>query len=312
MQATEFDVRETSDAHDTSGDSRCRWDHSSVTRCDITGAAGAPFALADATSVSMDFNPVVDRIRVVSAADENFRINPNTGTVVMPPDTNLAYDAGDVNAGTDPIVTGIGYSNDFAGASVTTLNGIDDDLDILVRSGIDGSPSPNGGQLFTVGSLGANPTLGRVALDINANNTAFAMLEIGGFPQLHTINLNTGAADLVAGIGSPNVVIDIAVQPLVGPPPPQPSAAPAAFGNVNCSGGINSVDALLVLRSNTGLSVTQTEPCINIGVGPLPNNGLQGDVDCSNSVSSVDALKLLRYSAALSVSQNEPCPNIGT
>jgi hypothetical protein len=66
-----------------------------------------------------------------------------------------------------------------------------------------------------------------------------------------------------------------------------------------------------VLRFNAGLSVSQTEPCVDIG-SVLPNSELQGDVDCGNTVNSVDALKLLRYGAGLSVAQNDPCPDVGT
>ncbi|HSP56613.1 MAG TPA: DUF4394 domain-containing protein [Dehalococcoidia bacterium] len=283
---------------------------------DTTTAAatqvGAPFVLADAANVSMDFNPVADRIRVVNRADENFSLNPDTGDVIGP-DTNLAYDAADANAGADPGVLAIGYTNNFAGASGTTLYGIDKILDILVRQGgVDGVPSPNGGQLFTIGSLGVAPTGGRVGLDINAGNTAFALMEFGGQPQLFTIDLDRGDVDLVGNIGSPFVDIDIAVQPAQPNPTPPPSAAPSAFGNVNCTGGISSVDALLVLRSIAGLPVSQSEPCEDIDKDTLPNGELQGDVDCSIDVNAVDALKLLRYVAALSVAQNEPCPNIGT
>ena len=50
----------------------------------VTGAAtqvgtgSFDFALIG-TAFGFDFNPVVDRIRVVSDADQNFRIDPNTG-----------------------------------------------------------------------------------------------------------------------------------------------------------------------------------------------------------------------------------------
>jgi hypothetical protein len=261
--------------------------------------------------MGIDFNPTVDRIRVVSSADENFRLNPATAVVTT--DTSLAYDAGDANAGANPRIYDIGYTNNFADATTTTLYGIDDNFDILVRQGgVDGVPSPNGGQLFTIGPLGVDQTVGYVGLDINANNTAYAMLTIGGFSQLHTIDLNSGAADLVGNIGGIFLLTDIAVQPPQPNPTPQPTAAPTAFGNVNCTGGINSVDALLVLRHNAGLPVTQSEPCPDIGLITLPNGEYQGDVNCSDNVSSVDALLLLRYAAALPVTQNEPCPNIGT
>jgi hypothetical protein len=71
-----------------------------------------------------------------------------------------------------------------------------------------------------------------------------------------------------------------------------------------------------VLRFAAALAVSQTEPCTDIGVGPVPPvGGLQGDVDCSggaNAVNSVDALKLLRFAAGLSVSQGPGCPLIGS
>ena len=86
---------------------------------------------------------------------------------------------------------------------------------------------------------------------------------------------------------------------------------PSIFGDVDCSSAVNSVDALKVLRHGAALSVSQTEPCVDLG-GMLPNTEMQGDVDCTGQVNAVDALKLLRYAAALSVSQTEPCPDVGT
>jgi hypothetical protein len=83
------------------------------------------------------------------------------------------------------------------------------------------------------------------------------------------------------------------------------------FGDVDCSGAVNSVDALKVLRYASALGYGQTEPCEKIGTGTLPNGKMQGDVDCTNAVNSVDALKLLRFASNLPYSQTEPCPGIG-
>jgi hypothetical protein len=91
--------------------------------------------------------------------------------------------------------------------------------------------------------------------------------------------------------------------PAGSPTSPEP---PAKHGDVDCSGGINAVDALKLLRSSAALSVSQTEPCPDIGENLLP--ALFGDVDCSAAVNSVDALKVLRYNASLSVDQTLPCP----
>ncbi|HSP55341.1 MAG TPA: M36 family metallopeptidase, partial [Dehalococcoidia bacterium] len=105
-----------------------------------------------------------------------------------------------------------------------------------------------------------------------------------------------------------------------GTPTPTPTQTPppgsGQVGDVDCANGVNSVDALKVLRNVASLSVSQTEPCPDIGQGllgiPQGIAPLQGDVDCSGSVNSVDALKILRFVAGLSVSQNEPCADIGT
>src|SRR5437867_1935256 len=63
------------------------------------GSAGA-FTLSG-TFFGFDFNPVVDRIRVVSDSDQNIRLNPNDGTLTAT-DVSLAYAAGDPNAGANP------------------------------------------------------------------------------------------------------------------------------------------------------------------------------------------------------------------
>lgn len=159
------------------------------------------------TEFGFDFNPVPDRIRVTSDADQNIRLNPNDGTLAGT-DTTLAYAAGDPNFGQNPNVVASGYTNNFAGTAVTTLYDIDSNLDILVlQGGINGSPSPNGGQLTTVGSLGVN-TSAIASLDIRTGSdltttTAFAALNPNATTSsnLYTINLSTGAATLVGAIG---------------------------------------------------------------------------------------------------------------
>ena len=76
----------------------------------LTNAAltpvGTGFTLGNNTFISVDieFNPVVDLIRVVTAASaasaqtNNFRLDPNTGTLVNT-DTNLAFDPSDSQTG---------------------------------------------------------------------------------------------------------------------------------------------------------------------------------------------------------------------
>jgi hypothetical protein len=169
------------------------------------GAAGA-FTLSG-TSFGFDFNPVPDRIRVTSDADQNLRLNPNDGTLTAT-DGTLAYAAGDANAGQNPNVVASGYTNSFGGATATTLYDIDSNLDILAIQN-----PPNNGTLNTVGPLGVNVS-GEAGLDINSgNNTALAALQpaAGGASSLYRINLTNGAATLVGSIGSGLTVRDIAI-----------------------------------------------------------------------------------------------------
>ncbi len=59
------------------------------------------------TRFEIDFNPAVDRLRIISSAGENFRMNPNNGMLV---DGNLG--------GTDPIA-GLNKDGAFNGGSMT-------------------------------------------------------------------------------------------------------------------------------------------------------------------------------------------------
>jgi hypothetical protein len=87
-------------------------------------------------------------------------------------------------------------------------------------------------------------------------------------------------------------------------------------GNVDCSGplvGVSSVDALKVLRFGAGLSVTQNEPCLDIGLPRAlvpPDDWKLGDTNCSGLVNSVDALLILRANAGLSVNIPAECPEV--
>ena len=142
---------------------------------------GAQFTtLLNGGAFGFDFNPTVDRIRVTSDAVENLRLNPDTGTVTV--DVNL-------NPG-NPNVVGSAYTNNFAGATTTTLYDIDSNLDILAIQN-----PPNNGTLNTVGSLGLN-TSDLVGFDISQQNpTAYASLTVGGISAFYTINLTSWSGD---------------------------------------------------------------------------------------------------------------------
>ena len=192
---------------------------------DPMGGAATPVGAAftpalSGTGFGVDFNPVPDRLRVVSGNGQNLRINPTTGTATA--DTNLAYDSADENAGQTPNVVAAAYTNNFAGAPNTTLYAIDAARDQLVTIGGPGddpaSPSPNSGTLFTVmgGPLGFDAT-DQTAFDITPSADplapAFATGVSGGTTTLYAVNLTTGIATAVGAVGGGVALTGIAVLP---------------------------------------------------------------------------------------------------
>ena len=175
-----------------------------------TGAAtaigGTAFTPAlSGSSFGFDFNPTVDRIRVVSNTGQNLRLNPVTGTVAST-DLLLAFAANDANAGQTPSVSAAAYTNpDNDPATGTVLYDIDRQLAILTTQN-----PPNDGKLNTVGSLGLefNDLTG---FDIAPSGVAYAVLKVTGKDQpkhtcgnsdLYTVNLQTGAASRIGSVGT--------------------------------------------------------------------------------------------------------------
>lgn len=184
---------------------------------EVGAAAFAPALLG--VEFGVDFNPVVDRIRVVSDAEQNLRLHPDTGAVASN-DSLIAYDVADPNFGANPALSAVAYSNNFTGAGSTTLYGIDEALDVLVTQGSPGGNpvNPNAGTLFTVGALGVDTTSG-VGMDISVQGGVLASLTAAAATQsdLYSINATTGAATLIGSIAAADTVVDIAIEPPAAP-----------------------------------------------------------------------------------------------
>jgi Domain of unknown function (DUF4394) len=144
--------------------------------------------LTTASGYGFDFNPVSGFIRVTTDTGLNFRINPDTASVVNDPMINPA--------GLE--ISGVAYTNDEIG--VTTLYTLDSISDhLMIQGGIDGIPSPNGGVQTQVGPI-------PVGVDFSTANgfdippgvdSGLALLTVGGTTQLYSINLVTGAGTLI-------------------------------------------------------------------------------------------------------------------
>ncbi|WP_269533426.1 DUF4394 domain-containing protein [Chitinimonas sp. BJYL2] len=175
----------------------------------------------------VDFNPVVDRLRVVNHQGVNLRLHPDTGAQVdgdpaaegVQQDARLAYADSDTAAGKVPSIAGAAYTYSKVSKTGTTNFAIDTAAAALVtqgtREGVQPAVGPNTGKLFTVGKLGMQPE-GPLGFDISwKDNAAFASFRTAGQAAagLYLIDLNTGAATLLGNIGSQETVIGLAIAP---------------------------------------------------------------------------------------------------
>lgn len=135
-----------------------------------------------------DFNPTVDRLRLIDDSDQNLRINPNSGVTLT--DTTIG-------GGFD--IIGSAYTNSFAGATSTVLYGLDAAGDQLLRS-----TNPNGGVYVGVGPLGISlASTDRLGFDISGL-TKRAYFNVGS--QFYSLSLASGGATLIGALGSGELV----------------------------------------------------------------------------------------------------------
>ena len=193
----------------------------------VASVVGVPFAVKlEGTQFGFDFNPTVDRIRVVSNTGQNLRLHPDTGAVVdsnpalegLQTDGKLMYAAGDVNFGKSPMTVGAAYSYNKADTKITTNFALDAAAGTLVtqgsREGVMPAVSPNTGQLFTIGSLGL--AFNNASFDIQAvTDVAFAALNSDGTSSSRwvMIDLKTGAAKPLGSVGGGERVVGVAMEP---------------------------------------------------------------------------------------------------
>jgi hypothetical protein len=151
--------------------------------------SAAPFTPAiNGTNVAFDFNPTVDRIRLVTSNGQNLRLNPETGTVQI--------EDGAINGAAGAKVSSVAYTMNKAGAATTVLFDIDAANNKLYKQ-----DPPNNGTLVEIGALGYDieETGG---FDINPDGTvALAALSVGGKSGLFTIDVNTGKAAKIGDFG---------------------------------------------------------------------------------------------------------------
>src|SRR5262245_4114724 len=164
----------------------------------------------------MDFNPVVDAIRLIGSDNSNYAVVKDANGVLNTTaiQTALTYPAPDVNAGKDPNVSCGAYNNNVAGATVTIFYAIDYSKDTFVTippATVGGSSATGGGQLQTIGNL-VTPTGARVNISAHGDADIFTngngvnfFVGISG-NKLFSIDLNQINPGLVRG-QTQNVVV---------------------------------------------------------------------------------------------------------
>jgi hypothetical protein len=228
----------------------------------------APYSTLSGTDFGIDFNPSVDRLRVVSDTGANMRVNPATAFVIT--DTPIAYAAGDAHTGQTPALVDAAYVNNTAGAASTTLFGVDFSLlctkslpdgtqapaPCFVRiGGAGGVPSPNGGELTTIGPLGHEGITLR-GFDVSASGRAYVAVTIATAPviavDLVEVDVATGDDVALGYVGDGNVAIrDIAVVPSV------------QFGAALYAAREGNTAVLVVSRSPAGIPMTVDYQTVN-------------------------------------------------
>lgn len=169
--------------------------------------------VAEGAMIGFDFNNAIDAVRVVSSAGDNLVYFPegfgdnDARAGSLRRFTDLAYAAGDANAGATPMIFANAYTNAIAGmkAAGTLQYALDAATDALVTL------ANNDGTLMTVAPVtvdGMTADLsGMGGFDIvspeEGTDMAYAILQMEGGDSagLYSIDLATGAATLLADLG---------------------------------------------------------------------------------------------------------------
>lgn len=151
----------------------------------LIAAAGDPYTALAGIDFGVDFNPVADRLRVVSDTGQNLRINVDSGAVISD---------GTIN-GAPAVITASAYTNSFVGTGTTQLYGID-----VANATVYLQNPPNAGTLAMPLPLGVAGATAANGFDIDSrNNTGYAALTVGGTAQLHSFKIGAAAPAVVVG-----------------------------------------------------------------------------------------------------------------
>jgi outer membrane protein assembly factor BamB len=162
--------------------------------------------LPTGAAITVDFNPVADRMRILTSTGVSLRVNVDDGKAIV--DGSLKYAETDKSRGRMPNVTAGSYTNSFAGTKETTLYDIDTSTGMLLRQA-----PPNDGVLTSIGPLGIKLS-GPIAFDIASDGKGLNSGWLVSAGTLYSIDIATGAAKMAGKVqGLSGAIGDIAVLP---------------------------------------------------------------------------------------------------
>jgi len=230
----------------------------------------APFTALAGTEFGVDFNPVADRLRIVSNTGQSLRINVDTGATTTD---------GSINGGAaSTAITAAAYTNSFAGTSTTTLFVIDAANGTLYTQN-----PPNNGTLASPVALGLAAT-NVAGFDIDArNNTGYAVMTVAGVRSLYSVNLapaaGTAAVTVVAAVGVSEELRGIAVAT---------PAAPLAYGLTDDSRLVTfKVATPNTLDANVAISGLASGERL-LGIDIRPKDGLLYGISSTARLVTID------------------------
>ena len=173
----------------------------------LTGPDGAPVPLMG-VGIGIDFNPVPDRLRIVTTAGQNLRVNVDTGATLI--DKSLTNPQGGPEGG----VSEAAYTNNDASPNTNTVLY---DLDVVEDQFYIQAP-PNAGSLNQVGLFGTDivTTSGFDIFSVvrdgrTVSVRAIAAAVIGDQTRMFRVNLTNGELLQGAAFSDGNTIIDFAI-----------------------------------------------------------------------------------------------------
>ena len=211
----------------------------------------------------MDFNPVVDAIRLIGSDTLNYAVVKGTTGILNTTavQTSLTYNANDVAKGTIPKISAGAYNNNVVGSTVTIFYAIDYNRDTLVTidpATAGGSSATGGGVLRSIGNL-VTPTGTRIktspTVDIDIytlSNGANRLVGVSG-RTFFTIDLAQATPATALGTARNVVTNGVAAATDTGGRLIDVAAALTSYEAENATqGGGNKVDTDIAGFSGTG------------------------------------------------------------